>query len=71
MEDRLEDILDLVAWSENCPKRWKDLFTSIIALSSELNAMSDDEYKTLLQRDQDFIQLIKSTLGIDVSDLSK
>lgn len=70
MPDRLEEILDTVAQSKNCPKRWKDMFTCIIALNDELSAMDYNDFEDLFHDDEEFIDLIKRTLGIDVSDLS-
>lgn len=70
MSDRLEEVLDTVAQSKNCPKRWKDIFTCIIALNDKLEAMDYNDFEDLFRNDEDFIDLIKNTLGIDVSDLS-
>lgn len=70
MSDRLEEVLDTVAQSKNCPKRWKDMFTCIIALNDELEAMDYSDFENLFDDDEEFIDLIKCTLGIDVSDLA-
>lgn len=66
MGSRLEDCLNEVIYSDDCPAELRSILQNVIELDANINAMDYSDYEEYVQS-QDFVDDIYALFGVDIA----